>query len=283
MLVPSADREPAASLLAQARACEAAGIELAWLPGTDSSAALHHAALVAGATTSLRLVATVAVGGHPLRIAEEAAVADNCADGRLTLVLGHPHTADGASLLAETADVVLAAAAGVPFRHQGRQWTIPAELDANERHQSHVTMTPLSPQPEPPLWLAGPAAPTVARERGLSHVAGEDDDAAAAAAAWSATELRLGAAAARLRRPALRRVTATAAGAFDAPGLVAELTAERQGWGLDTVIIVLPAGLDDPARCAAVTRLAERVRPRIVLHALPPGLERHWDEVLDSD
>ena len=283
MVVASPGREPAASLLAQARACEAAGIELAWLPGTDSSAALHRAALVAGATTSLRLVATIAVGGHPLRIAEEAAVADNCADGRLTLGLVHPPTADGASLLAETADVVLAAAAGVPFRHQGRHWTIPAELAANERHESHVTVTPPSPQPEPPLWLAGPGAPAVARERGLSHVAGQDDDADAAAAAWSATDLRLGAAAQRLRRPALRRVQATATGQFDAPGLVAQLTAERQGWGLDTAIIVLGADLDDAARCAAVTRLAERVRPRIALHALPPGLERHWDEVLDSD
>ena len=283
MLTPSPGCEPAPSLLAQAQACEAVGIELAWLPGADSSAALHHAALVAAGTTSLRLAAVVAVGGHPLRIAEEAAVADNCADGRLTLVLAESHAPNGASLLAETADVVLAAAAGAPFRHQGRQWTIPAGLAANERRDSHVTVTPPSPQPEPPVWLAGPAAPVVARERGLSHVAAEDDDADAAGAAWRATELRLGAAAARLRRPALRRVPATATGQFEAPGLVAELTAERQGWGLDTVIFVLPAGLDDAARCAAVTRLAQRVRPRTVLHALPAGLERHWDEVLDSD
>jgi Luciferase-like monooxygenase len=282
-LSPSPGSEHARSLLAQARTCEEAGIELVWLPGADGSASLHRAALTAGATASLRVAAEVVVGGHPLRIAEEATVADNCSNGRLILVLTQPPTDDAGGRLAETADVVTAAAAGIPFRHSGDRWTIPAGLAANAGREPHVTVMPPSPQLEPPLWLAGPAAPTVAGERGLSHVTGEDQGPADAAAAWSATASKLGRAAARLRRPALRRLRTSTAGGFDAGRLVEELLAERGSWGLDTAIVVLGAGLDDAARCAAVKRLAERVAPRTALHALPPGLERHWDEVLDGE
>jgi Luciferase-like monooxygenase len=280
---PSPGSDPARSLLAQARMCEEAGIELAWLAGADASSSLHRAALTAGATTSLRVVAEVVASGHPLRIAEEATVADNCSNGRLTLVLTEPPADDAGSRLAETADVVTAAAAGIPFRHSGRRWTIPAGLAANAGREAQVTVTPPSPQLEPPLWLAGPAAPAVARERGLSHVTGEDESRADADAAWSATASKLGRAAARLRRPALRRLRTSTAGGFDAGRLVDDLLAERATWGLDTAFIVLVDGLDDAARCAAVKRLADHVRPRTALHALPPGLERHWDEVLDGD
>ena len=107
---------------------EDVGLDLVWLedelrPGASSSDPLVAAAFLASRTTTLRLAARVRVGQHPLHIAEQAAVADNVSNGRLVLALGH----DGpdAALLSETAQVVQAATAPRPFRHQGKIWTIP--------------------------------------------------------------------------------------------------------------------------------------------------------------
>jgi hypothetical protein len=45
-------------------------------------------------------------------------------------------------------------------------------------------------------------------------------------------------------------------------------------------VLKLPEDLDDGARVAAIRRIGTHVRPRVILDALPPGLESHWDAVL---
>jgi alkanesulfonate monooxygenase SsuD/methylene tetrahydromethanopterin reductase-like flavin-dependent oxidoreductase (luciferase family) len=282
LLEPSPGTATLPGLIRQARACEDNGLEFGWLASAGEPAgghrALHRVAALSGATGGLRLLASVPVGGHPLRIAEEAAVADNCCGGRLVLVLVDRGSEPG--LLGETADVVLTALSGRPFSHVGEGWQIPARRPENEGVPSRLTLTPPPVQPELPVWLAGDAAPAAARERCLSHVAASADDDAAATRAWADTESRLGRAARRLRRPAVRRIDASLDGSFDAGDLVAELCAARDGWGMDTAVIRLPAQLGDPAREAAIRGLASRVKPRLVLAALPTGLEQHWREVL---
>ena len=278
-LAPSPATDPLASMAGQAREAESAGIDIGWLDSAEGSVtALISAAATADATTSLRLVACVPVGGHPLEIAEAAAVADNCSNGRIVVVLEDESGEPG--LLDETTDVVIAAAAPRPFRHAGPRWAIPANLPENDQHEERIILTPTFVQTDLPVWLSGPGAPTVARERGLPHVAAAGDDPDLIAAAWSATEEALGAVAARLRRVGSFRLDASAVGDFDDDRLVASLLAARRAWGLDTAILRPGAELDDAARGRIVARLATRVRPRVLMHELPAGLEAHWKAVL---
>jgi hypothetical protein len=284
VLEPSPGTNPLEGLIRQASACEEHGLEFAWLGSAgepaDGHRALHRAAALSACTAGLRLVAAVPTGAHPLRIAEETSVADNCCAGRLVLVLVDRD--DDRGLIGETADVVLAAVSGGPFSHAGERWSIPAHRPGNEGLPSRLTLTPPPVQPELPIWLAGPAAAPAAAQRCLSHVVASSDEDAAARHGWRETESRLGRAAARLRRPAVRRIDASSDGAFDADALVAELSAARDAWGLDTAVIRLAPELDDAAREAVITRLASRVKPRVVLDALPVGLQEHWNAVLED-
>ena len=80
LVLEVADRAaPLSSLVAQARAAEAAGLELLWCPDdVDAEPALIVAAAMSVHTTGIRLVAEVGAGMHPLAVAESAVVADNC-------------------------------------------------------------------------------------------------------------------------------------------------------------------------------------------------------------
>jgi len=278
-LAPSPAADPLTSIAWQAREAEAVGIDIGWLDSTEGSVtALISAAALAEATTSLRLVACVRVGGHPLEIAEAAAVADNCSNGRIVLVLEDDPGESG--LLAETADVVVAAAAPRPFRHTGARWAIPANLPENDQHEERIILTPTFVQTDLPLWLSGPGAPAVARERGLPHVAAAGEAPDLVAGAWRETDDALGAASARLRRVGSFRLEGSADGDFDDDRLVDTLLAARRAWSLDTAIVHPGAGLDDVARGRIVARLATRVRPRVLMHELPAGLDAHWKAVL---
>jgi alkanesulfonate monooxygenase SsuD/methylene tetrahydromethanopterin reductase-like flavin-dependent oxidoreductase (luciferase family) len=267
------------TLAAQAVAAEAVGIELAWLQSpADEETALMAAAAVAARTSVLRLAACARIGDHPLAIAEAAAVADNCSGGRLILVLEDDR--GDAELLAETTDVVLAAIAPRPFRHEGPRWRIPANLPENDQHEERIILTPQAVQTELPVWLLGPSAAEVARARALSHVALQDDGVDAMRGEWQQTEGALGPAAARPRRPAVRLLDADDRGEIDADGVVAQLRADQRAWSMDTAILKLPAGLDEAAFALAARRIATRVRPRVTMDELPPGIESHWKEVL---
>jgi alkanesulfonate monooxygenase SsuD/methylene tetrahydromethanopterin reductase-like flavin-dependent oxidoreductase (luciferase family) len=262
-------------LVALSRAAEAAGIDLVWLrPTVGGDTALLAATAVAACTHVIRLAACVETGGHPLAIAEAAAVADNCSNGRLVLVLEDRES--DSELLEETVDVVLAATASLPFSHSGRRWRIPANLPENDQHEERIVVTPYTVQPELPVWLLGPAAAAVGRSRSLSHVASESDGSDHATLAWKDTERSLGPGARRLRRPALRRVDADAGGAFAAPALVEQLRADQRAWGLDTAVLRLRPNLDQGAWAHAVSNLAAHVRPRLSMHELPAGLDQHW-------
>lgn len=285
VLEPSPGEPFLSSLARQASACEEAGIDAVWLgpPGEDpldATATSAAAAALAPVTDTVRLIVSVQVGPHPLRIAEEVAVADNCSGGRLVVVLGG---ADGRlDLLDESADVVLAASAPRPFSHHGPRWQIPARRAENEGVEQRLRMMPPPAQIELPVWLSGPGAAAIARLRGLSHVSTADESPGAATQAWSATEARLGAVAWRLRRPAVRRCETSADGDFDDEATVVALREEREQWGLDVAVIQLPGALDDRARERVIDKLARRVRPRLQLDSLPPGLEAHWKRTIEE-
>jgi alkanesulfonate monooxygenase SsuD/methylene tetrahydromethanopterin reductase-like flavin-dependent oxidoreductase (luciferase family) len=253
--------EPLASLARQAAALEARGIEVAWLEeGARTGPPLITAAALAARTSVLRLVACVRAGEHPLAIAEAAAVADNCSNGRLVVAV----VSDDAALLAETADALLAATAARPFRHAGERWTIPANRPENDGAQERIVVTPACAQLELPLWLLGEGAAGVARGRCLPVVADE------------ATPGPPEPAATRLVRPALHALEADADGGFDADALVGRLRRAQQAWGLDLAVVRLPERLTLDARLAAIARLASFVRPRVVQVPLPDGLEAYW-------
>jgi alkanesulfonate monooxygenase SsuD/methylene tetrahydromethanopterin reductase-like flavin-dependent oxidoreductase (luciferase family) len=284
VLEPGPDEVRGHSLVRQAAAADELGLDLVWLAaGGAGGAPLAAAASLARATHAVRIAAAVPVGVHPLRIAEDAAVADNLVAGRLVLVL--ESSIDDGALVADTADVLLSAFCARPFSYSGSRWTIPAGRPENERTEQRVRVTPPPAQLELPIWLSGhgsaaAATNAVARERGLTHVSSVQDSAESAAEAWAATEAHLGRAMGRLRRPALRRLDTSQAGDFDPDELVARLRAERDAWGLDVVVLLLPAELGARARVSAQQRLARLVRPRVQMDELPQGLEEHWQQTL---
>lgn len=270
--------DPMPGLTAQAQAAEEHGFDLVWLteppPGSaDLASPLVGASGLAGTTDYIRVAAEVNAGAHPIYLAEEAIVADLSLGGRCTLVVH----ADDSDLLTETVEVLLAAIAARPFRHEGHRWRIPANLPQNTVNVQHaVRVTPAPAQLELPIWVAGAAGAPVAKRYGLPYV---DADAATAADTWRRTSAALGAAAARLRRPAVRFVETDRAGHLDADRLVHALRDEQHGWGLDVLVAQLPDALSVDGRVTAVRELATKVRPRVQLDRLPPGLEDFWQEL----
>lgn len=273
-MVDSLDTDaPLDDLIAQARAAEDAGFDLIWLRESDAlPAPMIAAAALAPHSSSLRVGVAVAAGVNPVYLAEEAAVADQCLGGRLVFAVG----SDDAGLLAETVDVLVAATAARPFRHEGERWQIPANLKENEvNREDRVRITPATAQLELPIWVTGPHAATIARERGLSFVGEQDPE--TLDREWQRTEARLGRAADRLRRVAVRPVVAEPNGAIDDEAVVAALRADYRAWGMDVALVTLPA-LSSAARARALGEMAARVLPRVQLDQLPPGLEEYWKQ-----
>jgi len=276
--------DPLPGLTRQAQAAEDSGFDLVWVQEAHGvpwglPSPMVVASMLAPLTSALRVAVDVQAGVHPVYLAEEAAVADLSLGGRLVLGVGH----DGGDvdLLAETVDVLLAAQAARPFRHEGQRWRIPANLPANEFNlEERVRVTPAPAQLELPTWITGPAAPDVALDRGLCHVGAATEDAATLERRWRATEARLGAAAGRLRRPALRALATGPDGRFDDEALVARLRDEQRRWGMDVVVLQLPRELSVAGRERAVDAVARRVRPRVQLDRLPVGLEEFWRDEL---
>lgn len=262
---------PLDGLIAQARVAEDAGFDLVWLPESDTvPAPVIAAAALAPHTSSVRVGVAVTAGVNPVYLAEEAAVADLCLGGRLVFAVG----SDDAGLLAETVDVLLAASAARPFRHEGERWQIPANLPENEvNREDRVRITPATAQLELPIWVTGPHGAQVAREHGLTFVGEKATE--ALASEWRRTGELLGSAADRLRRAAIRSVAAGSDGAIDGEAVVAALRADYRAWGMDIALIALPT-LTPQARVRAVDTFAGQVVPRVQLDRLPPGLEQYW-------
>lgn len=262
-----------------AQAAEEAGIDLVLLrsDGREPAGGLTTAAFLAPRTSVLRIIAAAPVGGHPLHIAEQAAVVDNALGGRLLLLL----TGDGSpdSVLSETAEIVLAASRPCPFAYPGSHWTVPGNVEGNAGER-RISVTPKPAQLELPLWLGGDNAAVVAAELGLSYLSGPREDPEYAGEAWAAIEHGLRRAALRLRRPAIRGLRCTRRGDFDAEEVVVRLRYEAELWGLDVALFALPEALDIDARRGAMRRLASFVRPHLQMDRIPDHLQTYWSREL---
>jgi hypothetical protein len=124
---------PLAALARQARGLEDNGIDVAWLEQTPRTGPpLLTAAALAPATRFLRFAVRVDGDEHPLAVAEAAAVADNCTNGRIALVTD----------AGEHEQALSAALSGLPFRHEGPRWTIPANRPENDGATDRIVVTP---------------------------------------------------------------------------------------------------------------------------------------------
>jgi hypothetical protein len=258
-LEPTTDLD---ALVAGARAAHAAGLDgvlLREAPGLRTP--LLAAAAIAPAVPDLRLAVELELGAqHPFELAEEVAVVDLSADGRLLLVARPAPDAD--SEYAEALDLVRTALAARPFSFQGGRWQVPANLPENEfRIDDQVRLMPPPAQFRLEVWGAG-AGRDAALARGLGHLADADADGEELGAAYAAAEAALGPAligAVRARRETLGT----------AQDLVERLRAGRAAFGQDCAVV---AG---DAATAAV--LGRAVLPRVQLNRLPPGLEDYWN------
>lgn len=256
------------TLTERAVLAESAGIDIAWLPLADlDDSALIRAAAIAAGTASIRIAASVPIGTHPLEIAEAIAVTDNCCGGRLAVVLEGDE--EGRSLFEETLDVIAVACRPRPFRHAGPRWRIPANLPENDQHEDRVIVTPFLVQLELPIWLRGAGAAELAGAclrpvvTPLAATEGHPPDQSGAPA-----------------RVLEVSVTTPADGSFAVEPLVAALIGHRAAWSSGIALLRLPGDLSDLAWATAVDRLARHVRPRLVLDALPDGLDEHWKAAL---
>lgn len=241
-------------LVALAGAAAGAGLDGVLLPELVSASA------VAARVDDVLVAAEVELGvRHPIEIAEEAAVTDLVAGGRLVLVV---RPAPGAETrFAEELDVVRHALAPRPFRFEGASRRVPANIAQNDRLPEHrVRVTPAPAQVRLEVWGAGPAARDTVLSRALGHLADADEELAVLAAAWRQTE----AMPAAIGAPRGARV------AWDGSrSLLERLRAGRRAFDQDWACIRAPA------HAAAV--IGSVVRPRVQIERLAPGLEEFWD------
>ncbi|GLX11121.1 LLM class flavin-dependent oxidoreductase [Microbispora sp. NBRC 16548] len=271
---------PLADVASRAAQAEEAGLALVWLtPAAGRPQEALVAAAACAATTRYLHVGVHAVSGarHPLYLAEELHVLDQLLGGRLVTAV--VDEADDQDRLAETLSVLLSAQATRPFRHTGHHWTIPAGLaenPINPEHRLRVTPAPFRLHAE--LWLHGLAGTACAARFGLPLIAAVEDTAPDVSTAWERVTASLGDAAMRMRRAAFRPLAGD--GVADAASLVSALRAERDLWGMDTVIVRLPGATDTGDWGRALQTLAGYAGPRLQLDRLPSGLEEFWDERL---
>ena len=220
---------------------------------------LVAASAVAARVDEVLVAAEVELGvRHPIEVAEEAAVTDLVAGGRLVLVT---RPAAGAEArYAEELDVVRHALAPRPFRFEGATLRVPANLPQNVHlPEQRVRVTPAPAQVRLEVWGAGAAARAAALDRALGHLADADDDPAALGEAWRAAET-----------PASIGAPRAARAPWDgAAALVARLRAGREAFGQDWACVAAPA--------EAAGEIGSIVRPRVQIDRLTPGLEEFWD------
>lgn len=248
------------SALDAARAARDAGLDGVLLTATPSlPAPLLVAAALAPAVDGILIAAAVTLGDrHPIEVAEEAAVTDLAAVGRLILVarpaVGHE------AVFGEALDLLRTAFAARPFAFAGARWRVPARLAQNEHNlEDRVRVTPAPLQPRLEVWTEG-AEPDA--RRGLGHLAAASGAAAASSAlgaAWARAEAALG--------PALIGAPRARRHRFG-PGLVAELREGRAAFGQDWAVV--------SASAERAARIGADVRPHVQLDRLPVGLEQHW-------
>jgi hypothetical protein len=253
---------------AAARAARAAGLDgVLFAETAEWPAPLVLAAAVAPVVDGILLAAEVSLGDrHPIEVAEEAAVTDLVAGGRLIVVAKPVNDAFGEAL-----DLLRTCWAARPFATAGPTWHVPAGLPRNEHNlEERVRVTPAPLQARLELWTAGPEPDA---QRGLGHLAAAFGEGAAASAraaaadpasarlatAWTRAEAALGPAligAPRARRHVL------------SPRLVGELREGRAAFGQDWAVV--------RGTAADAAHLGADVRPHVQIDRLPAGIEAHW-------
>jgi alkanesulfonate monooxygenase SsuD/methylene tetrahydromethanopterin reductase-like flavin-dependent oxidoreductase (luciferase family) len=143
---------------------EAGGFDAVWAgeEAAGRAGAVTTAAYV-GQHTCLRVGAIVEFGlYHPLRLAEDVAVADLCVGGRLELALTPPKQATahryGVEVRTDELEddllLFLALLSGAPVRWEGLR-RVPAQLPDNDPGPSMIALNPRCAQPRMPIWLLG--------------------------------------------------------------------------------------------------------------------------------
>jgi alkanesulfonate monooxygenase SsuD/methylene tetrahydromethanopterin reductase-like flavin-dependent oxidoreductase (luciferase family) len=256
---PGADLD---EITAVAQAAHASGLDGIMLTQTGAlPKPLMTASALAGRVPDLIIAVEVELGDrHPFELAEEAAVVDLASGGRLVLVA---RPAPGAAEdYGEALDLVRTALTPRPFRFEGRRWRVPAQLQQNVFElETAVRLTPSPAQVRLEIWGAA-AGIEAALARGLGYLAGADDDPLALSAAYDRVAEALGPVA--IGAPRARRETLS-----DADVLVDRLRAGRETFGQDWAVV---AGGPEQADV-----LGKRVRPRVQLQRLNPGVERLWE------
>lgn len=252
-LLDTADATTFEELVALGEAAHREGLDGLLLGRTVAlPAPLVAAAALAARVPDLRLVVEETLGDrHPLELAEETAVVDVASGGRALLVARPAPGREAA--FGEALDLLRRCFAAAPFRAEGPEWHVPANLEQNVHNpERRVRMTPAPVQPRLELWTAG-AGRAEGAVRGLGHLLDEHEP-------WVADESPASLGAPRARRERWD----------DAAALLSRLREGRGAFGQDWAVVRAPL--------EAVAELGAVVRPRIQLDRLPPGLEQFWND-----
>jgi len=163
-----------ADMLALVDIAEDHGFDSAWVAerhfaddGYCPAPAVAGAAIAA--RTSAMRIGILGILGlvHPLYVAEDAAVVDNASNGRVVFGPMNATPAEMAGYgvdpaeydarFAESVEVLMKAWSANPFRHEGRFWSIPANMPEHGEAATaeKLTSTPKPAQLELPMWMAG--------------------------------------------------------------------------------------------------------------------------------
>jgi hypothetical protein len=153
----------------QAALADAHGLFGVLVDGGVAGAESVSAAEAVVASEALRVALRLRLGHeHPVTLAEEIAVLDNAANGRLVVLADTGDLDEDAA--AEDVALLRRCWASRPVRHRGARWHVPAGIAGHDA-PGEVEVTPKPAQVDIPVWLRGPAAPAVARRQGLPVVA----------------------------------------------------------------------------------------------------------------
>lgn len=216
------------------------------------------------------VVVEIEVGGHPIHLAEKAAVADQVLAGRLAVIL---RGSDRETLI-ESANTVSSALRARPFSTGRGRWPSPASIETNDVSWSAIRVTPTPSQLRLPIFVGGPAGRDAALAAGIPYFADVEDSAGVLGEHWDQMTSRYGMAADQMTRAGIRHTNG-----FDESSAQA-LVHDRGHWG--TELVFLQREATAPWDRASVADLASRLKPRVSLDDLPAGLERFWDATIQT-
>lgn len=166
---------PAGREAEAARLAEAAGLFGVLVEGERPGQEMLAAGEVAATTRSVRIVVRVPLGSeHPVTLAEELAVLDNLAGGRLVVLASSAGLGPGEA--AEDLEVLRRSWSARPLRHRGARWAVPAGIQGHAAPAT-IVVTPPPAQIEVPVWLTGGEAAALAGLTGLPALAERPADA----------------------------------------------------------------------------------------------------------